>query len=367
MLPQDLDPAVGTQSSRSSGNSAARFSIFSVRVSHLSVTAFAAGMCFSGIDVSRYTTVLAVREARILAKIAQYGVTRPPDDQRRSPDSRVIAEGRGWRVMDVVCEAGPEDRPFEEQHEQAEIAIVLRGSFEYRTDTGNAAMVPGSILLGNAGRCFCCGHEHGTGDRCLSFSFSAAFLEQATQLYGGPANFGTPRIPPLRETAGLVASAAILLNRSGAVDPEELSVLVAGQSIRIASGLKTRDRISDSATVARITRVVRMIDNEPDAPNSLGVMAHLAGLSPYYFLRAFEGVTGATPHQYLLRSRLRRAAVMLRTGGEKVLDVAFDCGFGDVSNFNRCFRSEFGLSPRRFRQASAERSLFETHERSVLN
>jgi AraC family transcriptional regulator len=32
-----------------------------------------------------------------------------------------------------------------------------------------------------------------------------------------------------------------------------------------------------------------------------------------------------------------------------VLDIALDCGFGDVSNFNRAFRREFGMSPRRFR------------------
>ncbi len=41
-----------------------------------------------------------------------------------------------------------------------------------------------------------------------------------------------------------------------------------------------------------------------------------------------------------------------RTETDKVLDVALDCGFGDVSNFNRAFRSEFGMSPRAFRLLS---------------
>jgi AraC-like DNA-binding protein len=35
-----------------------------------------------------------------------------------------------------------------------------------------------------------------------------------------------------------------------------------------------------------------------------------------------------------------------------VIDIAFDCGFGDVSNFNRAFRGEFGISPTRLRSAS---------------
>jgi AraC-like DNA-binding protein len=41
-----------------------------------------------------------------------------------------------------------------------------------------------------------------------------------------------------------------------------------------------------------------------------------------------------------------------------VLDIAYDCGFGDVSNFNRAFRSEFGLSPRAWKAQIAGRGAF---------
>jgi AraC-like DNA-binding protein len=57
-----------------------------------------------------------------------------------------------------------------------------------------------------------------------------------------------------------------------------------------------------------------------------------------------------TPHQYVLRARLREAATRLAADASKVLDVALDCGFGDVSNFNRSFRAEFGVAPRVFRR-----------------
>jgi AraC family transcriptional regulator len=67
-------------------------------------------------------------------------------------------------------------------------------------------------------------------------------------------------------------------------------------------------------------------------------------------LRTFEYVVGVTPHQYVLRARLREAAMRLADERGRVLDVAFDCGFGDVSNFNRAFRAEFGANPRAFRQ-----------------
>jgi AraC-like DNA-binding protein len=51
------------------------------------------------------------------------------------------------------------------------------------------------------------------------------------------------------------------------------------------------------------------------------------------------------------RSRLREAATRLLTGRAKVLDIVLECGFDDVSSFNRAFRAEFGVSPRLFRNA----------------
>ena len=60
-------------------------------------------------------------------------------------------------------------------------------------------------------------------------------------------------------------------------------------------------------------------------------------------------MTGLTPHQYARRARLREAAAHLATSSARVIDVALDCGFADVSNFNRAFRDEFGVSPRVYR------------------
>jgi AraC-like DNA-binding protein len=61
-------------------------------------------------------------------------------------------------------------------------------------------------------------------------------------------------------------------------------------------------------------------------------------------------VTGITPHQYVRRARLREAGMRLVAEPGKVLDLALDSGFGDVSNFNRAFRAEFGMSPIAFRR-----------------
>jgi AraC-like DNA-binding protein len=80
--------------------------------------------------------------------------------------------------------------------------------------------------------------------------------------------------------------------------------------------------------------------------------AATAEISPFHFLRLFANVLGVTPHQYLLRSRLRHAAQLLADDDRAVTDVAYDVGFGDLSNFVRTFHRAAGVSPRKFREGS---------------
>ncbi|RPI59407.1 MAG: AraC family transcriptional regulator, partial [Lysobacterales bacterium] len=75
-----------------------------------------------------------------------------------------------------------------------------------------------------------------------------------------------------------------------------------------------------------------------------------AKLSPFHFVRAFARVTGLTPHRYVMRARLRGAAVRLATNDARVVDVALNSGFRDVSSFNHAFRRELGATPRQHRE-----------------
>lgn len=265
--------------------------------------------------------------------------------------SSLIARGDGWRVADVVCTSGPHDRPFEEWHTLYSIAVVLAGTFQYRTARGCALMTPGSLLLGNTGQSFECGHEHAEGDRCLSFWYDVEYLERlrSDAGYDGRADFTVPRIPPVRALAPVVAAAAAGALRDCDVAWEELAVQLAAHAVELASGTSALYRAPVDAE-ARVTRVVRSIDRRPaDAP-ALEAMARSAGVSPYHFLRTFERLTGVTPHQYVLRARLREAALRVVAEPDRILDIALDCGFGDVSNFNRAFKTEFGVAPRTFRR-----------------
>ncbi len=65
--------------------------------------------------------------------------------------------------------------------------------------------------------------------------------------------------------------------------------------------------------------------------------------------RAFS-LIGTSPTDYLIQKRLERACQMLleRKAGRRdvlVSSIAYDCGFSDISNFNRQFRRAFGCAP----------------------
>ncbi len=92
------------------------------------------------------------------------------------------------------------------------------------------------------------------------------------------------------------------------------------------------------------------IDANAGSEIDLADAAAEAGLSPFHFLRVFTRVVGVTPHQYLVRARLRRAARLLVEADSPVTDVAYESGFADLSNFMRSFRRAAGITPRMFRR-----------------
>lgn len=297
--------------------------------------------------------------ADVLAKIAAGTAAAVRDRQRRgSPGTAaatLLARGDGWSVSDVVCTCGPADRAYEEAHTRQSIGVVLSGTFQYRSKDGRHVMSPGSFLLGNPGEGFECDHEHAVGDRCVAFHYSTEYLERIAAGFTGPniqPRFSATRLPPTRELSGAVARTALALGSPARVAWDELAVCVAAAALSFDSGRLTRRLAPPAAVARRVTEHIRAIELDPTVDATLDSLAAAAGQTPFAYLRAFERLTGATPHQFVLRARLRRAAVRLATEPAKVIDVALSSGFGDVSNFNKAFRAEFGLTPMAYRTRS---------------
>src|SRR6202012_4886203 len=80
-------------------------------------------------------------------------------------------------VSDFRCSAGPDDKPFTEQHRCHSVSYVRKGSFGCQTRGRFSELVAGSVLVGHPGDEYICSHDHVCGDECLSFFLSPELVE----------------------------------------------------------------------------------------------------------------------------------------------------------------------------------------------
>ena len=87
---------------------------------------------------------------------------------------------------------------------------------------------------------------------------------------------------------------------------------------------------------------------------SVAHLAALVGLSKNYFMNRFRQATGITCVEYINKVRINAACEMLLKKNAPVTEVAFACGFGNLSNFNRQFRRITGTSPYKYRKSDKD-------------
>jgi AraC-like DNA-binding protein len=281
------------------------------------------------------------------------------DDSTGSiPIARPLHQRREWSVSEYLCTAGPDDRPFEERHEQVSIAAVVDGTFTYRSDAGAAVMHPGAFLFGNPASCYVCGHDHSTGDRCIALSVAPDYFAEVAASIAGTSRFRFP-VPMLPATPALLPWLARIEAHMAAAERlwiDESAPRLMEAVIGAVAADPPRPVHMSPRDTRRISDVLRYIEvNAADAVD-LGSLAGVAIMSKYHFLRTFRHAVGMTPYQFLLGVRMRRAAVQLSTSAEPVSAIAFDAGFGDLSTFNGRFREVFGVSPTVFRSRERNRS-----------
>jgi AraC-like DNA-binding protein len=260
-------------------------------------------------------------------------------------------------VSDFRCDAAPGDAPFMEQHRCHSISYVRKGSFGCHSRGRFTELVAGSVLVGHPGDEYVCSHDHVCGDECLSFFLQPDLVETI----GDRANIwqigSTPPLPELMVFGELAQASAE--GRSD-IGLDEIGQLFAGRFVEVISGRAPKLFSASARDRRRAVETALWIDAHSHQEIDLEQAARQADISLFHFLRLFAGVLGVTPHQYLVRSRLRHAARLLADHDRSITDVAYDVGFGDLSNFVRTFHRAAGVSPLKFRRASrGDRKIFQ--------
>ena len=101
-----------------------------------------------------------------------------------------------------------------------------------------------------------------------------------------------------------------------------------------------------------LSKVLEYIDSNYHRPITLQELSSIADLSKGHLCRVFKREMGRSAFDHIINRRLQHALYQLKSGDSKVLSIALESGFSDLTYFNRIFKKKIGCSPRQYRQQS---------------
>ncbi|HUP46198.1 MAG TPA: AraC family transcriptional regulator [Thermoanaerobaculia bacterium] len=240
------------------------------------------------------------------------------------------------------------------------VKSVTSGSATWETAAGRFELVPGSLLIVNDGETYSMGIDSLHAVETFTVFFARGFVEDARRaavtgsdaLLDADGAAAFEFFEPLRHDAALLRAMRTARGREEAAFVALAEVLVATQcdvAVRV-TGLPALRSTTRAELLRRLGKATEFIHGNLSEPLGLERIAAAASLSPFHFHRIFTAFHGLTPHAYISRLRLSRAAVLLRAAGRPVVDIAGECGFSSVTSFTSLFRRTFGVPPARFRK-----------------
>ena len=136
----------------------------------------------------------------------------------------------------------------------------------------------------------------------------------------------------------------ILTSKIPLRDARKRVIGLAGISRRVE---QVRER---PAAVTRLAEVLETIHDPAHAAMTNADLARRAGLSVSQFERVFRSNLGLSPRQYLVRIRIEESARALAEGHETITAIAHRFGFYDHAHFTRRFRKIMGITPSAYRR-----------------
>jgi len=100
-----------------------------------------------------------------------------------------------------------------------------------------------------------------------------------------------------------------------------------------------------------LRRVVDKIQADVSSDHTLASLAVEAGYSRSHFLRAFAATVGMSPHQYVLKVRLKYARALITDTSLSVAEIAVHCGFASDAHLSRTFQYQYGIPPSLYRRS----------------
>jgi AraC family transcriptional regulator len=237
----------------------------------------------------------------------------------------------------------------QEWREQRSFKLIFVASGRYRLETtAQLRLHPGQFVVLNPG----VRHRHLEldGEKLLVELWPESLAEAAEQL-----GVRMPRFQQLTASAPAVTTWALGALEELRSQPIGWRAMLNYALPELALRLLRLERdLPSPAAPPPLERALELIRSSYQEPLTLDDLAGAAGMERFAFAHAFRRTVGRAPFAQIRAQRLAAAAARLRAGDERVIDVAFGCGFGSLSSFNRSFRAAYGVTPSQFARLACE-------------
>lgn len=247
-------------------------------------------------------------------------------------------------------------------HVEYELIRILTGEFfmvlngrSLTASAGDLIILPGGMLHG--------GYPKACIYECIVFDRQMLLQPQTAKLLSEIHLGDVLVFPATEENRPLTEGAAALFDAMH--HPSEgYRLTCLGALYRLFGAILDRglytpeDRLrGDAPHIRRFKSVLKLIEERYAEPLTLAELAGAAGMSPKYFCRFFRQMSRRSPIEYLNYYRIERACAMFADPERSMADVAFGCGFNDLSYFIKTFRKFKGTTPGRYKSACQSEGL----------
>ena len=243
-------------------------------------------------------------------------------------------------------------------HDNFEIIQVEYGTLDLYLNNRHYVLRPGAVAVANRGVVH---GAHPTDAEYNCLVFSLPYLKSGSilgdkiidEFFSGERMFVeyTEDEDISRATAEVFRS----MRRTEAHPFSAIEKIYGWLSLYLDKGLYTESNrkieLRDNESVVKLKKALHFIRENYHESITLDDIAKTTGFSTKYFCSFFHNHTGQTAARYLIEERIQNAAKQLLISDKSITEIAYACGFNDLSYFIRTFKRNKGVTPNEYRKS----------------
>ncbi len=244
--------------------------------------------------------------------------------------------------------------------------FLTKGAFHFRTPTNFLTFIEGDAMLSKCGNYFMENvmlndkTEHQVISAIGAFFYPTmvkGFFQSDLTIQQFQNNFDTAKISIEPLMKSFIDSINFMLDNPSVTD-ENLIITKLKELLLLLSKSENSKSINsfvNSLFVSYEYNFNDIIQKNIYSNLSIQELAHLSNLSLATFKRKFAELYKASPAKYILEKKLKKSVHLLEFKTKPISEVAYECGFETVSNFDKAFKRQFGKSPSEYRLSQKDK------------